>query len=128
MSDDILTRDRQNREADSSEQYAINAMGDRALQSAGYVVKRSRRALEKAMDKSHTPPQPGVSEAGISKRAYQPVTAPQNIEPKKVHKAGSMRRAVPNGVKITAGSLCPLPKLNVTALPFLPGSRTAVPS
>ena len=56
MSDDILTRDRQNREADSSEQYAINAMGDRALQSAGYVVKRSRRALEKAMDKSHTAP------------------------------------------------------------------------
>ncbi|ANU55384.1 lysozyme family protein [Acutalibacter muris] len=85
MSSDILTRDRQNQEADSSEQYAINAMGDRALQSAGYIVKRSRRALEKAMDKSHTPPQPGVSEAGISKRAYQPVTAPQNIEPKKVH-------------------------------------------
>lgn len=85
MSSDILTRDRQNQEADSSEQYAINAMGDRALQSAGYIVKRSRRALEKAMDKSHTPPQPGVSGAGISKRAYQPVTAPQNIEPKKVH-------------------------------------------
>ena len=43
MSNDILTRDRQNREADSSEQYAINAIGSRALQSAGYVVKRRDR-------------------------------------------------------------------------------------
>ena len=83
MSNDILTRDRQNREADSSEQYAINAIGSRALQSAGYVVKRSRRALEKAMDKSHTPPQPGVSGAGISKRAYQPVSAQLNAERQK---------------------------------------------
>ncbi len=83
MSNDILTRDRQNREADSSEQYAINAIGSRALQSAGYVVKRSRRALEKAMDKSHTPPQPGVSGAGISKRAYQPVSAQLNAEQQK---------------------------------------------
>lgn len=69
MSNDILTRDRQNREADSSEQYAINAIGSRALQSAGYVVKRSRRALEKAMDKGHTMPQSGDSGTDTSRRA-----------------------------------------------------------
>lgn len=34
---------------DSSEQYAINVIGDKTLQSANYVVKESKRALDKAI-------------------------------------------------------------------------------
>lgn len=49
MSNDLQTRNKQNRDVDSSEQYAINVIGDRALQSANLVVKESKRTVEKTM-------------------------------------------------------------------------------
>lgn len=67
MSGDLQTRDKQNQEVDSSEQYAINMIGDRALQSADYVVKESRRTLEKAIGKRTTP---AVFRANTSRQAY----------------------------------------------------------
>lgn len=57
MSNDLQTRDKQNRDVDSSEQYAVNVIGDRALQSADYVVKESRWALEKALAEKSRPRQ-----------------------------------------------------------------------
>ena len=47
MSSDLQIRDKQNQKVDSSEQYAINVMGERALQSADYVMKKSKRAVER---------------------------------------------------------------------------------
>lgn len=49
MSIDLQTRDKQNQEVDSSEQYAINVIGEKALQSVDYVAKESNRALKRAM-------------------------------------------------------------------------------
>lgn len=49
MSSDLQTRDQQNQRVDNSEQYAINVIGDKALQSADYVIKESKRAVEKAL-------------------------------------------------------------------------------
>lgn len=49
MSSDLQIRDKQNQKVDSSEQYAINVIGDRALQSADFVVKESKRAVRKAL-------------------------------------------------------------------------------
>ena len=82
MSGDLQIRDRQNQEVDSSEQYAINIIGERTLQSADYVVKESRRALEKAMGKRTMPP---VFRANTSRQAYRPATGQQNVERQKVH-------------------------------------------
>lgn len=48
LSNDLQTRDKQNQDVESSEQYAINAIGDRALQSAEFVLKEGKRALEDA--------------------------------------------------------------------------------
>ena len=48
MSSDLQTMDKQNQKVDSSEQYAINVMGERALQSADYVMKKSKEAVKKA--------------------------------------------------------------------------------
>ncbi len=48
MSSDLQIRDKQNQKVDSSEQYAINVMGERALQSADYVMKKSKGAVERA--------------------------------------------------------------------------------
>ncbi len=84
MSSDLQTRDKQNQEVDSSEQYAINMVGDRALQSADYVVKESRRALEKAIGKRITPP---VFRSNTSRQAYRPVASQPNAERQKVHTA-----------------------------------------
>jgi len=39
--------DKQNQKVDSSEQYAINVMGERALQSADYVIKKSKGAVKR---------------------------------------------------------------------------------
>jgi len=39
--------DKQNQKVDSSEQYAINVMGERALQSADYVMKKSKEAVKR---------------------------------------------------------------------------------
>lgn len=58
MSNDIQTRDKQNQEVDSSEQYAINIIGNRTLQSADLVIKESKRAMEKAIDRKTVPVQP----------------------------------------------------------------------
>ncbi|MEY8312495.1 lysozyme family protein [Oscillospiraceae bacterium 42-9] len=80
MSNDLQTRDKQNQEVDSSEQYAINTIGDKALQSADYAVKESKRALEKAMGKRTIAPKSSDSRVSISKRAYQPVSAQQNAQ------------------------------------------------
>lgn len=85
MSNDLQTRDKQNQEVDSSEQYAINTIGDKALQSADYVVKESKRALEKAMGKRTIAPKSSDSRVSTSKRAYQPVSAQQNAERQKAH-------------------------------------------
>lgn len=49
MSNNLQTRDKQNQDVDSSEQYAINTIGDRTLQSADFVVKESKRTIEKYM-------------------------------------------------------------------------------
>lgn len=84
MSSDLQTRDKQNQEVDSSEQYAINMIGDRALQSADYVVKESRRALEKAIGKRTTP---AVFRFNTSRQAYRPVAGQPNAERHKVHSA-----------------------------------------
>ena len=70
MSNDLQTRDKQNQEVDSSEQYAINTIGDKALQSADYVVKESKRALEKAMGKRTIAPKSSDSRVSTSKRAW----------------------------------------------------------
>lgn len=51
LSNESQTRDKQNQEVNSSEQYAINVIDNKALQSADYVVKESKRALEKAIGK-----------------------------------------------------------------------------
>lgn len=58
MSNHIQTRDKQNQEVDSSEQYAINIIGNRTLQSADLVIKESKRAMEKAIDRKTVPVQP----------------------------------------------------------------------
>lgn len=47
MSSDLQTMDKQNQKVDSSEQYAINVMGERALQSADYVIKKSKGAVKR---------------------------------------------------------------------------------
>ena len=47
MSSDLQTMDKQNQKVDSSEQYAINVMGERALQSADYVMKKSKEAVKR---------------------------------------------------------------------------------
>ena len=47
MSSDLQIRDKQNQKVDSSEQYAINVMGERALQSADYVIKKSKEAVKR---------------------------------------------------------------------------------
>lgn len=47
MSSDLQIRDKQNQKVDSSEQYAINVMGERALQSADYVIKKSKGAVKR---------------------------------------------------------------------------------
>ena len=57
MSDDLQTRDKQNQEADSSEQYAINIIGNRTLQSADLVLKESKRTVEKALAGKPVPQQ-----------------------------------------------------------------------
>ena len=57
MSDDLQTRDKQNQEVDSSEQYAINIIGNRALQSADFVLKESKRTLEKTLAGKSAPQQ-----------------------------------------------------------------------
>ncbi len=80
MSNDLQTRDKQNQEVDSSEQYAINMIGDRVLQSADYVVKESKRALEKAMGKRTIVSKSSDSRVSTSKREYQPVSAQPNAE------------------------------------------------
>lgn len=49
MSNDLQTKDKQNQEVDSSEQYAIKVIGEKTLQSADYVVKEGIRALDKAI-------------------------------------------------------------------------------
>lgn len=49
MNSDLQTRDKQDHAVDNSEQYAINGIGDRVLQSADFVAKESKRALEKAI-------------------------------------------------------------------------------
>lgn len=47
LSSDLQTMDKQNQKVDSSEQYAINVMGERALQSADYVMKKSKEAVKR---------------------------------------------------------------------------------
>lgn len=49
MSSDLQTMDKQNQKVDSSEQYAINVMGERALQSADYVMKKSKETMFSAI-------------------------------------------------------------------------------
>lgn len=85
MSSELQTMDKQNQEVDNSEQYAINAIGDKALQSANYVVKESKRALEKAIGKRILPPQSSDSRVSTSKRTYQPVSTQPNVERQKAH-------------------------------------------
>lgn len=80
MSSDLQTRDKQNQELDSSEQYVINTIGDKVLQSADYVVKESKRALEKAMGKRTIASKPSDSRVSTSMRAYQPVSTQPNTE------------------------------------------------
>ncbi|WP_217959925.1 peptidoglycan DD-metalloendopeptidase family protein [Acutalibacter muris] len=80
MSNDLQTRDKQNQEVDSSEQYVINTIGDKVLQSADYVVKESKRALEKAMGKRTIALKPSDSRVSTSMRAYQPVSTQPNTE------------------------------------------------
>ena len=82
MSNDLQTRDKQGQEVDSSEQYAINAIGDKVLQSADYVSKESKRALEKVTGKNPIHRHITTSTPG---RAYQPVTAQPNAERQKAH-------------------------------------------
>lgn len=57
MSNDIQTRDKQNQEVDSSEQYAINIIGNRTLQSADFVLKESKRMVKKALAGKSAPQQ-----------------------------------------------------------------------
>ncbi|WP_322203396.1 peptidoglycan DD-metalloendopeptidase family protein [Acutalibacter intestini] len=57
MSDDLQTRDKQNRDVDSSEQYAINVIGNRSLQSANLLMKESKRTVEKALAGKSVPRQ-----------------------------------------------------------------------
>ena len=85
MSSDLQTRDKQNQELDSSEQYVINTIGDKVLQSADYVVKESKRALEKAMGKRTIASKPSDSRVSTSMRAYQPVSTQPNTERQKAH-------------------------------------------
>ena len=85
LSSELQTMDKQNQEVDNSEQYAINAIGDKALQSANYVVKESKRALEKAIGKRILPPQSSDSRVSTSKRTYQPVSTQPNVERQKAH-------------------------------------------
>ena len=80
MNGDLQTRDKQNQEVDSSEQYAVNVIGDKVLQSADYVAKESKRALEKAMGRRTIVPKSSNSRVSTSKRAYQPVSAQPNTE------------------------------------------------
>ena len=54
MSSDLQTMDKQNQKVDSSEQYAINVMGERALQSADYVMKKSKEAVKRAFIEKST--------------------------------------------------------------------------
>ena len=58
MSGELQTRDKENQKVDSSEQYAINIIGDRTLQSVNLVVKESKRAVEKAMGRKPALPRP----------------------------------------------------------------------
>ena len=103
MSNDLQTRDKQNREVDSSEQYAINAIGDRALQSADYVVKESRRVLEKALDGKSRPRQftarnqwdapralYRAGQAGNGKMPYSDIHTVENTPP--LHQHPDMQR------------------------------------
>lgn len=54
LSSDLQIRDKQNQKVDSSEQYAINVMGERALQSADYVMKKSKEAVKRAFIEKST--------------------------------------------------------------------------
>ncbi len=98
MINDLQTRDKQNREVDSSEQYAVNVIGDRALQSADYVVKESRRALEKALAGKSRPRQftdknqwdasralYRAGQAGNGKTPYSDVHTVENTPPPHQH-------------------------------------------
>ena len=58
MSGELQTRDKENQKVDSSEQYAINIIGDRTLQSVNLVVKESKRAVEIAMGRKPALPRP----------------------------------------------------------------------
>ena len=58
MSGELQTRDKQNQAVDNSEQYAINIIGNRALQSANLVVKESKRAVEKTLGVRSALPRP----------------------------------------------------------------------
>ena len=71
MNGDLQTRDKQ---------YAVNVIGDKVLQSADYVAKESKRALEKAMGRRTIVPKSSNSRVSTSKRAYQPVSAQPNTE------------------------------------------------
>lgn len=51
MSNELQTRDKQNQEVNSSEQYAINVIDNKALQFADYVLKESKGALKKDIGK-----------------------------------------------------------------------------
>ena len=85
MSNDLQTRDKQNQEIDSSEQYAINVIGDKALQSANYVVKESKRALEKAMGGKAVPVRPSFTRNACTSTSQQAPTVESAPSDHEVH-------------------------------------------
>lgn len=48
LNNNLETRDKQHQAVDSSEQYAINALGDGAIKTADKVMKVSKKAIERA--------------------------------------------------------------------------------
>lgn len=79
MSGELQTRDKENQKVDSSEQYAINIIGDRTLQSVNLVVKESKRAVEKAMGRKPALPRPDFKQnvcPGTPRQAAAPPDVP----------------------------------------------------
>lgn len=85
MSNDLQTRDKQNRDVDSSEQYAINVIGVRALQSANLVVKESKRVVEKAVGGKSVLPRPASKQDVHSSTPRQIPTVEVKPPEDKIH-------------------------------------------
>ena len=95
MSNVLQTRDKQNQEVDSSEQYAVNVIGERTLQSASFLVKESRRALDKAIGRQPAPPQPKP----YGQNTYP--STPQWTSPTTSQRSSISQQKSPASVRIT---------------------------